>query len=303
MTDAPRAASIPSVWLVVAGVGLAVGAAAVLLSGIFVSSPSGVTVNLGFFGPASQVALGIIEVLPIVIVVVLLLIHFSGSRMPVPTRLLAPVLVVILLLVVFVILAHLGVIAVGNTGANTPGLNGTATQNQSNNENITHGNGSVPGGTTTLFGLALPTWAAFALIAAVIVAVAVAVTVYALRPPFRARQRAIAVTGLDARSALGAAARALAEPSSDPRGVLIALYGQLLSQIEPEATDLETSTPREIRTRHLVRLGVQPRTAEAITQLFERARYSSHPIGPEEVARARTVLDDALHDLDRSRAR
>jgi len=210
-----------------------------------------------------------------------------------------------MVLVVFVLLVRVNLITSNNpqTYQTAPGLNetnGTGPPPGGGNSSL-NSTGFGLGDSVNFFGLNLPAWAAIGIVLAVIVTVGVLVAIFVLRLQGRDRPlRSLPATGL--RSEFESAARALGEGSTDPRQVLIALYARLLTRLEPAVGDLATSTAEEIRTHYLIRLGVDPRTAEEITRLFELARYSSHPIGPTEVARARVVLTTAITELNSPRA-
>ncbi len=90
--------------------------------------------------------------------------------------------------------------------------------------------------------------------------------------------------------------------STDPRSVIIQLYHQLLQRLEPRFLIPSHRTPEEIRSAHLVPLGVHPEAAGVLTRTFEEACYSSHPIGPEAIERARRSILIAEHDLRAGRA-
>lgn len=301
MTEPSPPTPTPTLWLVVLGIGLTVGAAAALLTGVFnpASSPTGSTV----IEPSNQFVQWIIEILPIIAVVFFVYYRVSRGSIPVPTRLIAPVLIVILMLVIFVVLVRVNLIGSSTSLANQPiGLgtnNSTSLPPQGNTTNL---NISGPGDTVLFFGFSFPIWAVLGILGGIVVTVGTVVTLLVLR-----RSRQIVVLRVDpsaqgVRSELESAARALDQGEEDPRRVLIELYGRLLRRLEPAVGDLATQTAEEIRTHYLIRLGVRPATAEEITRLFERARYSSHPIGAGEVVRARTVLTSAIADLNTPRS-
>jgi hypothetical protein len=100
------------------------------------------------------------------------------------------------------------------------------------------------------------------------------------------------------RQALLTAASRL-EKETDPRSVVVDLYVELLALVSPRAGDLDPRTASEIQEEHLIPLGVRRAAAEQLTRLFEEARYSTHPLGPEAVARARAALQAALSDIGR----
>lgn len=101
------------------------------------------------------------------------------------------------------------------------------------------------------------------------------------------------------RNALSAASAAL-ERGEDPRETIVRLYVRLLQEIAPRTGDVSVLTADEIRRSILVGLGVSPPASEALTRLFEEARYSTHPIGPAEAGRCREAIRQVESDLARS---
>jgi hypothetical protein len=83
--------------------------------------------------------------------------------------------------------------------------------------------------------------------------------------------------------------------------VVIRLYATLLARVGPIVGGLDEQTPEEIRSFHLVQLGIRTPAATTLTRLFEEARYSSHPLGPEAAVLARQAIQEAREDLDRPR--
>lgn len=103
--------------------------------------------------------------------------------------------------------------------------------------------------------------------------------------------------GAAAAQVFSEAAKNLAANPSDPRGVIVQLYQQLIRRLEPRV-DIPTSrTPEEIRSVHLIPLGVRAEVAGHLTRLFEEACYSSHPLGSDSVRVAQTSLRIAEYDL------
>jgi hypothetical protein len=100
-----------------------------------------------------------------------------------------------------------------------------------------------------------------------------------------------------ARRMLDAALEPLREPT-DPRAAVIEAYvrmEQVLASRElgpriPEA-------PREYLARVLCRQGMPERSLTSLTELFEEARFSSHPIPASASARARGELETARAGL------
>lgn len=88
----------------------------------------------------------------------------------------------------------------------------------------------------------------------------------------------------------------------DARETIVRLYVRLLGVLEPRFAGVPYLTAGEIRTAVLERLGVQPHAAHELTLLFEEARYSTHPMGPEAAGRCRAVFGIVQADLSRTRA-
>lgn len=177
---------------------------------------------------------------------------------------------------------------------------GSSTNASSNNSTLVTG----PGGVLAPLNLQLPPWTLFALVAVVLVAVAIAGL-----PPLaeyledrranrQYRERSSRISA-HVQRALRQAARDL-DAALDPRATILALYATLLSRIEPLTSDLDHSTAEEIRLLHLTRLGIRAPAAKDLTRVFEEARYSSHPLGHEQVVRATTAVRAAEEDLTRA---
>jgi hypothetical protein len=220
----------------------------------------------------------------------------SGAN-PLPGRTVAVPLVIILGLVLFVVLyRYFGgplLTANGNgngTGSKTPPANGTPPP----------GNNSLggPGGTFTF--LHLPSWFAFAAVAviAVVAVLAVLPRVTAYLAERREGEGPAGATR-EAREVLDTARERLAA-GDDARGVILELYGALLYRVAPLAGNLDPVTPEEIRSQHLLRLGIRREAADELTRLFEEARYSSHPLDPGAAERALRAIETAEQDLSRS---
>lgn len=103
------------------------------------------------------------------------------------------------------------------------------------------------------------------------------------------------------RAALGDASAAI-QQGGDPRETIVRLYGRLLREVTPRVGDLDCLTAEEIRVAPLRTLNVRPDAAEALTRLFERARYSTQPMGPPEAGRCLDALRAVEADLARAPA-
>ncbi len=289
---APRPRATPSVLLLLLVLGaLAVGAAASI-----VESATGTGVN--GTGPVSEVYFGN----DVIVVAILLLFgaltasllvqRVHGGRSALPSQYVIGVLVTILILVGFaVLLQHV-------VGGSTSAVPTNATSNSTGTTPPTpKGPGNGTGGVPVV--LHLPSWGLFAVLAGIagIAVVVVFPRVRSYLADRREGRRQIAPEE-EARAALGHAAERLAA-GTDPRDVVRELYGHLLDRVEPLAGDLDPSTPDEIRSGPLRRLGIRADAADALTRLFEEARYSTHPMGPEAAERAARAIREAETDLGR----
>ncbi len=211
------------------------------------------------------------------------------------------------ILVVVALLIALGVIL----ALATPGPQGTVSVGTSNpppnpGNNSTHhsgGGGTTTGatGSTTVF-----TFTSWDLLAVVAIACTVVglLTVPGTISRLVDRSRNVSARApadpAAVRAALSSAAGAL-DRGADPRETIVSLYVRLLSLVEVTVGDVSALTAGEIRSRVLERLGVRPAAARELTALFEDARYSSHPLGPDDAARCRAVLVAVERDLAGSR--
>jgi len=219
------------------------------------------------------------------------------------SRMAVTILAVVLLGVLFVAGARLmGIGGEVGFGSSSPPNGGSNSTYGSNNTTVTGAlNGT--GGTITLFP-SLPGWVPFVVLG-IVVLLAIVVGVPQTRRYLAERRESAAVRRGAARGVPAGMRAALSRASADlnvggdPRTVILALYAAMLDELRPMADDLRTSTPEEIRATHLVRLGVRPEAARTLTRLFEEARYSTHPMGPSESARARDAVRATLEDLSR----
>jgi hypothetical protein len=294
-----RARRPPVVLLLVLLVALGIGAAASALAGAAVSNaPSGSS-------PANVELTGNIVMYAFTAIVLagagfLLYRRLTGDVMGIPGEYALVAIVSILLLITFVVVFR------SVSGGGPLPTNATAPSGSpggSPTPNVTGGNHTsnstaVPVG----YWFNPPPWlwfVAVAVIAIVIVVVAVpwARSLVAARGTRVDDVAARAAAGR-ARAALAGAADALGA-GRDPREVIIALYAELLERLGPMVGSLDPDTPEEIRVRHLVRLGISPDRSEALTRLFEEARYSTHPLGAEAALRGEEVIRAAEADLAR----
>lgn len=108
--------------------------------------------------------------------------------------------------------------------------------------------------------------------------------------------------GDDARAVVADATRdALAELAmpSDPReGVLVAYARMQAALAEAGLSKRPSEAPREYLSRLAASLGGGRGPAERLTGLFERARFSTHPIGEDVRREAFGALDDLRAELE-----
>jgi len=293
---APRRAS----WalLVILVVALAIGAAASILVEASTAPPPP-------SGTASLVMLPDWMITDISFAMIILffgtLVIYRLGRGPAQPlgRFTATVLVAILIGILLVALTHFlgggGVLGGGGGGGGSSGGAGKGANPPPT------GSLSGPGGVIVIPGL--PAWVPFVALGVIVLAVALVATPY-VREYVEARQAERARRGR-AESVPEGLRGALAQASTeldlgdDPREVILRLYAEMLRELQPMVTDIGPSTPEEIRSNHLVRLGVRAEAARTLTRLFEEARYSPHPMGETEGARARRAVRETIEDLTR----
>ncbi len=295
-------ASRPSiVLLLVLAIALASGAAASLLIGAatpsgYTAAPAPLVVFPSWFFADLLLAVGV------AIIGGLVYQRLSGGSVPVPRRNVITILFVVLLAIVFIAAAH--TFLAGGPAASGKVLSTPVTNSTSSGGSNGSASSPAPGPGGVLWSPSIPAWVPFAIVAGVaIVAVAIGL------PQARAylderRQRAVSgepapSSSSAVRIALERADRSLAD-GSDPRATILELYASVLERLTSMVGSVELNTAEEIRTTHLLRLGIRPEPAEALTRLFEEARYSSHPLPPAAVERARWAVREALADLARS---
>jgi hypothetical protein len=204
-----------------------------------------------------------------------------------------------------------------HSGGGTNGTNGT--HNGSGGSGGTGGGGTGgkgngtggPGGSNgtppTVTAIAPPpssAWPLFVAVAGLSLLVG-ALVIPQLATRSARRRKSAPLTLSQARSraakAFSRAASSLAG-STDPRGVILELYSQLLARLEPRNEIPSSRTPEEIRSAHLLPLGVRTEAATHLTRLFEEACYSSHALSVDEVRVARESIQLAEYDLRASHA-
>ncbi|HYA10490.1 MAG TPA: DUF4129 domain-containing protein [Thermoplasmata archaeon] len=114
------------------------------------------------------------------------------------------------------------------------------------------------------------------------------------------RSRAVALPAppgpREVQSALQEAVVAI-ENGETPRDSIVRLYGRLVGRVAPNPDGLTTSTAEEIQRTWLTTLHVPPARSQELTQMFEEACYSVHPIGPQEADRFVETMRAIERDL------
>ncbi len=294
MPPRPSGSVTSPLVLLILGVGGLVGFAAILLVG---PAPGSSPATPPAAGGQVQVTLapalwGLIFLSPVLLTAGIYLVRrVRGGVMGVQGRYAVTALVAIAVLLALMLLfrsAGQGSVSYtqGSAG-NGGGSNNTSKNNTTNNST---GSGGATGPATTLT-LSLPGWVAWAA-AAVLGAVVTAALVWAFVPLLRRRRAGTGlgpVASLELRAALQEAKTGL-DRGEAPREVIVRLYGRLLSRLTPRVGDLGPWTAEEIRSVQLRELGLPAPDAEAITRLFEEARYSTHAMGEQEAVRAREAI-------------
>jgi len=297
-----RSARVSPAVLVLVLAALAVGAAASLLASAPRTTTSGTSHYAELVFPLWEVEAALV-VLIFGGIALLLFSRVRAGSAPIPGRIavsaVVAILVAVLLLIVIQHAAFPNGPSYGGQGPASPG--GTP---PANSTNLTTNSTQIPGGGAFLWlGPSAPPWALFAIAAGVAVALSVGVT-----SPiwWRALARfGRSEPGVPTPAAIAAIQVALAEATEaldaggDLRAVVVRLYAVILAKIGPTVGDIEGATPEEIRAGHLVRLGIRPEAAEVLTRSFEEARYSSHLVTDETVARVTIALREASADLER----
>jgi hypothetical protein len=217
-------------------------------------------------------------------------------------RMMVTAAVIGVLALLFIYLAHgggslgQGTITV-STNPGNPGHGNLTPPSKTNISNQSKGT-AVPG----TYIVSVTPWVLIAVIVGISVCVAVLAFPRMLsrlidRAPRKARVPPTARAQVQA--ALADAGAAI-DRGADPRETVIRLYLRLLYEIAPRAGDVSPLTPDEIRRHMLAGLGVGAAASEALTRLFEEARYSSHPIGPGDAQRFREAIRQVDDDLRRS---
>ena len=292
----------PSVLLLGLAVAVLVGVAALLLSGS--SSSSGP-------GPAGQIVINLPPSVWGLLFLSPLIAGFAGILIQrVREGGVRPAARLLVLFVVALLLASVFVYVFAGTGGND---SGTVTVSPKGSPPPPPGNGSHNGsggsggsGTsaTPALSITISPWVLLAIVLGVGGCVgALAAPGVLARVVDRPARSGRGPPATEAREELHAA---LAEAGSalgrgdDPRATIVRLYVRLLAEIAPRIGEVEVLTAQEIHGRVLAVLGVSAPASAALTRLFEEARYSSHPVGPEDAGRCLAAIEQVERDLARS---
>lgn len=288
------------VLLCLVAMGLAGGAGATLLSSPTHSLGTQVIIDAPY--QLSNTVIAILFLLPFAVGFgAIVYRRLTSGRQPIPIGLLTIALAVLIVMGVLVVATHVlpssSSLPAGKGTTNSTGGGGTGKTNGTRNS-------TGPHTTTPFVGLTVPSWMPFVAVSVVVLAL-VGLVLPATWAAVRRRADGPSSSAdpvLAQSNARGALARAVAQldAGADPRAVIERLYWQLLDRVSVVVGDLSGQTPEEIRGEKLVPLGVRPAAAIALTRLFEEARYSTHPMGPEAADRVRAAVSAAASDLARA---
>jgi hypothetical protein len=303
MTATATPSSRPSIpWYVYVGLAGIVGVVASLLAGAAPPPPPSQGGELAVDLPMP--VWGLLCLSPLLVGFGALIVRrLTEPGMGITGRMVVSVVLVLVMLLVFLYLLAAGGSHGGGSITITTGGPGhtNATRPPPTNNSTPPVNGtSVPG----TYTVAVQPWellTGVVAVSAVVGALALPGVLARLVDRPKRRVLAVGIARNQLRSALADAGAAI-DRGDDPRETVVRLYVRLLSELEPRVGDVAALTPDEIRRQALAGLGVSAPAAEALTRLFEEARYSTHAIGPSEAGRFREAIRQVEHDLLRSAA-
>jgi len=319
MALATRPDAGSSGWLVlvlVVGIALLVGLVALLIGGTSLPSPSasrGGTPNQLFIQLPDQVW-GLLLLSPLIAGLAGILIQRARSGVVRPRgRLIAMFVVVLILGLIFIYLvvgsgAHnAGTAGIGSGGGGSGGTGGSGGGGSGGiGGSGGNGNGSYP---APLVSVSIPPWVLFGVVVGLGACVgALAIPGVLARLVDRPSRPGRGLSAEEREEARGEVRAALAEAGAalgrgeDPRATIVRLYVRLLGEIAPRIGDVDALTAQEIHRQILTTLGVSGPASEALTRLFEEARYSTHPVGADDAGRCRVAIEQVERDLARSAA-
>ena len=195
--------------------------------------------------------------------------------------------VVAIILTVAASLAH----AISGAGGGDSGPSGPPDNNTSAPPPV---NPPTGGGTLAAWAPGWIPWIVLGVVTVVIVALLVPFLLRRGRRPAPA-----ADSNASRRAGIAKALQKLdASARATPRERILALYAQLLARVAPVLRRLDALTAREVASAVLDEWHVPAASAATLTDLFEEARYSDHPMSEASVDRARRALQDALNAID-----
>jgi hypothetical protein len=299
-TGTPRRPRLSPVALVVLVAALLIGVAAALLSGAPPTPPNVPSTPGTFVSYSDLVVFGYVVIGSVVVWIAYRFVQRirdpSGARMmsPLATLWVTMFLVFLGFLVIVRFLLHP---PAASSGRGAPGNNSTGMP-------VPPPPGGGTPGNFVIGPVSAPGWEGYLVVivvAVVLAAVAIPLSGYLVnRRREEAESERTGPTALQrSRAEIAATLSALeSDPNADPRALVEALYGRLLSSLDERVGGVEARTAREIERQAVRTLGLPAPAARELTALFEEARYSPHRITSAEVDRARRALQGILNRID-----
>lgn len=288
---------------VVLGLAVVVGVVAVLLAGAAPPPPAAQAGELVVNLPTA--VWGLLCLSPLLVgFAAVLARRLSETSLGFPGRAVVSLAVIVALLVLFVVLFHTsgsngqGSVSISRGGG---GGTGNTTPVRTTNNSSRGVNGTSVAGSysyTISFGVVLAAVVGISALVAVLAIPGALSRLAGRRPGGGPGPAVLRVEILPALQEAGAAI----ERGEDPRETVVRLYVRLLREIGPRVGDVSFLTADEIRQQALAGLGVSAGASEALTRLFEEARYSTHTIGAADAGRFREAIRQVESDLQRSSA-
>ncbi|MCI4357631.1 MAG: DUF4129 domain-containing protein [Thermoplasmata archaeon] len=228
------------------------------------------------------------------------ILRLKGTSQSLTPHFLVVPLALTCIVLIFLVAVHLfvhGAIVPGSPAFGPGNHSGTPSGNTSRQGFANNSTNSLPTPNVPL-PPGWPWWIPYAALGAAGIAIGALSVPFALARDRRASPLPLAVRRPSTDSAIRSALVTL-EHGTDPRGSIIALYGQLLDLVGNRVGPIEPKTARELARPLVEGLGVSASVAQELTDRFEEARYSRRPLRPDAVLRTRDALTRAQEELAR----